>query len=127
MKNITLLLMGSGGVGCQLLQHKGDYLRVVGVCGSKSLVAAPDVISRELMIKFYPKFAGLSRVYMGNSESKRRKVKDFAALLGKATVPDKESPDQSLFTVEKCLDFSHTHRESRGETQVLKGKSLCAE
>ncbi|KAG5239307.1 homoserine dehydrogenase family protein [Salix suchowensis] len=95
MKSITLLLMGSGGVGCQLLQHtvscrslhaqQGDYLRVVGVCGSKSLVAAPDVISRELMIKFYPKFAGLSR-YMGNSESKRRRVKDFAALLGKATV-----------------------------------------
>ncbi|KAG5239290.1 homoserine dehydrogenase family protein [Salix suchowensis] len=76
--------MGSGGVGCQLLQHTGDYLRVVGFCDSKSLVAAPDVVSRELMIKFYPKFAGLSR-YMGNSESKRRKVKDFAALLGKAT------------------------------------------
>ncbi|KAJ6897173.1 hypothetical protein NC651_023141 [Populus alba x Populus x berolinensis] len=50
--------MGCGGVGRQLLQHivscrslhvqQGVYLRVVGVCDSKSLVAAPDVITREL-------------------------------------------------------------------------------
>ncbi|CAK7329188.1 unnamed protein product [Dovyalis caffra] len=58
MKNIPLLLMGCGGVGRQLLQHivscrslhaqQGVHLRVVGVCDSKSLVVAPDVITREL-------------------------------------------------------------------------------
>ncbi|MCD9644061.1 hypothetical protein HAX54_032033 [Datura stramonium] len=58
MKNIPLLLMGCGGVGRQLLQHivscrslhakQGVRLRVVGVCDSKSLVVAPDVVTAEL-------------------------------------------------------------------------------
>ncbi|OWM69078.1 uncharacterized protein LOC116210549 [Punica granatum] len=62
MKKIPLLLMGCGGVGRQLLQHivscrslhaeQGVTLRVVGVCDSKSLVAAPDVYASELDDKF---------------------------------------------------------------------------
>ncbi|XP_051120240.1 uncharacterized protein LOC127244012 [Andrographis paniculata] len=55
MANISLLLMGCGGVGRQLLQHivscrtlhakQGVRLRVVGVCDSKSMVAASDDVS----------------------------------------------------------------------------------
>ncbi|XP_060170057.1 uncharacterized protein LOC132600732 [Lycium barbarum] len=58
MKKIALFLMGCGGVGRQLLQHivscrslhakQGVHLRVVGVCDSKSLVVAPDVLTTEL-------------------------------------------------------------------------------
>ncbi|TXG73429.1 hypothetical protein EZV62_002008 [Acer yangbiense] len=62
MKNIPLILMGCGGVGRQLLQHVvscrslhaklGIHLRVVGVCDSKSLVVASDVLSKELNDNF---------------------------------------------------------------------------
>ncbi|KAM3202254.1 bifunctional aspartokinase/homoserine dehydrogenase [Capsicum annuum] len=58
MKNIALFLMGCGGVGRQFLQQivscrslhakQGVHLRVVGVCDSKSLVVAPDVLTAEL-------------------------------------------------------------------------------
>ncbi|PNT42107.1 hypothetical protein POPTR_004G196200v4 [Populus trichocarpa] len=108
MKNIPLLLMGCGGVGRQLLQHivscrslhaqQGVHLRVVGVCDSKSLVFASDVITRELndqtlseVCRFKSNGSSLSAlgdlgecIVNGNTESKR-KVMDIAALLGKAT------------------------------------------
>ncbi|KAG5568294.1 hypothetical protein H5410_064694 [Solanum commersonii] len=58
MKNLPVFLMGSGGVGRQLLQHivscrslhakQGVHLRVVGVCDSKSLVVVADVLTAEL-------------------------------------------------------------------------------
>lgn len=108
MKNIPLLLMGCGGVGRQLLQHivscrslhaqQGVHLRVVGVCDSKALVFASDVITRELndqtlseVCRFKSNGSSLSAlgdlgecIVNGNTESKR-KVMDIAALLGKAT------------------------------------------
>ncbi|XP_049379506.1 uncharacterized protein LOC125844269 [Solanum stenotomum] len=57
MKNLPVFLMGSGGVGRQLLQHivscrslhakQGVHLLVVGVCDSKSLVVVADVLTSE--------------------------------------------------------------------------------
>ncbi|KAJ6395501.1 hypothetical protein OIU77_020696 [Salix suchowensis] len=100
--------MGCGGVGRQLLQHivscrslhaqQGVHLRVIGVCDSKSLVFASDVITRELndqtlyeVCRVKSNGSSLSAlgdlgecIVHGNSESKR-KVMDIAALLGKAT------------------------------------------
>ncbi|KAL2927094.1 Bifunctional aspartokinase/homoserine dehydrogenase [Bienertia sinuspersici] len=58
MKSIPVILMGCGGVGCQLLQHiiscrdihkhHGLRLRVVGVADSKSLLSVPDIFTTEL-------------------------------------------------------------------------------
>lgn len=58
MKSISLILMGCGGVGRELLQHivscrtlhakQGVRLRVVGVSDSKSLLVSPDVFLKEL-------------------------------------------------------------------------------
>lgn len=58
MKKIPILLMGSGGVGRQLLRHivscriihynQRLRLSVVGVCDSKSMVVASDVYRSEL-------------------------------------------------------------------------------
>ncbi|GAB2285697.1 hypothetical protein Dimus_020136 [Dionaea muscipula] len=58
MKNISLILLGCGGVGRQLLQHiiscralhanQGLRLRVVGVADSKSLLVALDVSTMEM-------------------------------------------------------------------------------
>ncbi|KAK4358486.1 hypothetical protein RND71_020715 [Anisodus tanguticus] len=82
MKNIALFLMGCGGVGRQLLQHivscrslhakQGVHLRVVGVCDSKSLVVAPDVLTTELDDSFLleicrVKSNGSSLQTLGNS------------------------------------------------------------
>lgn len=77
---------------------QGVHLRVVGVCDSKSLVFASDVITRELndqtlseVCRFKSNGSSLSAlgdlgecIVNGNTESKR-KVMDIAALLGKAT------------------------------------------
>ncbi|CAN8252494.1 unnamed protein product [Cochlearia groenlandica] len=58
MKKISVLLMGCGGVGRNLIQHivscrsihakMGVYIRVVGVCDSKSLVVPMDLVKEEL-------------------------------------------------------------------------------
>ncbi|KAL8140941.1 hypothetical protein V2J09_006962 [Rumex salicifolius] len=58
MKSISLILLGCGGVGRQLLHHiiscrpvhakQGVRLRVVGVSDSKSLLISPDVFTKEL-------------------------------------------------------------------------------
>ncbi|KAK4790465.1 hypothetical protein SAY86_017769 [Trapa natans] len=108
MKKIPLLLLGCGGVGRQLLQHivscrslhaqQGIKLRVIGVCDSKSLVAASDVSVSELDDRFLLeacriKSAGSSlstlrsfgecQIY-GHSELPQRVI-EIASLLGKAT------------------------------------------
>ncbi|KAL5763604.1 hypothetical protein ACOSQ2_016198 [Xanthoceras sorbifolium] len=108
MKNIPLVLMGCGGVGRQLLQHivycrslhakLGIHLRVVGVCDSKSLVVASDVLTKELNDNFLSeicrvkvdgssllKLGGLGecQVFM-NSELKEKLV-DVASVMGKST------------------------------------------
>ncbi|EEF40732.1 bifunctional aspartokinase/homoserine dehydrogenase [Ricinus communis] len=108
MKSIPLLLMGCGGVGRQLLQHilscrslhasQGVHLRVVGVCDSKSLVVASDVLTRELNDQFLSEVCRLKLngsplstlgncdecLVYSNLESKRKAI-DIAALLGKST------------------------------------------
>ncbi|KAL9260770.1 Bifunctional aspartokinase/homoserine dehydrogenase 1-like protein [Drosera capensis] len=58
MKNISLILIGCGGVGRQLLRHivacrdlhsnQGVRLRVVGVADSKSMVVATEAVITEL-------------------------------------------------------------------------------
>ncbi|KAK6926439.1 Homoserine dehydrogenase, catalytic [Dillenia turbinata] len=58
VKSISMVLMGCGGVGRQLLQHivscrslhakQGVRLRVVGICDSKSLLFVSDVLTKEL-------------------------------------------------------------------------------
>ncbi|XP_008237972.1 PREDICTED: bifunctional aspartokinase/homoserine dehydrogenase [Prunus mume] len=107
-KNISLILMGVGGVGRQLLQHivscrslhakQGIHLRVVGVSDSKSLVVASDAFTTELGDTFLMEVCrvksdgaslstisgyGESKVFT-NSES-TKKIIDVAAFLGKST------------------------------------------
>ncbi|XP_021827504.1 uncharacterized protein LOC110768129 [Prunus avium] len=107
-KNISLILMGVGGVGRQLLQHivscrslhakQGIHLRVVGVSDSKSLVVASDAFTMELGDTFLMEVCrvksdgaslstisgyGESKVFT-NSES-TKKIIDVAAFLGKST------------------------------------------
>ncbi|KAI5327073.1 hypothetical protein PRUPE_5G009800 [Prunus persica] len=107
-KNISLILMGVGGVGRQLLQHivscrslhakQGIHLRVVGVSDSKSLVVASDAFTMELGDTFLMEVcrvksdgASLSTIsgydeskVFTNSES-TKKIIDVAAFLGKST------------------------------------------
>ncbi|KAL3850221.1 hypothetical protein ACJIZ3_012103 [Penstemon smallii] len=62
MVKISLMIMGCGGVGRQLLHHiiscrplhakQGVRLRVVGVCDSKSMVAANNLLDEELNDQF---------------------------------------------------------------------------
>lgn len=107
-KNIPLLLMGCGGVGCQLLQHivscrslhskMGVHLRVVGVCDSKSLLVASDVLTTELDDTSLTevcqvKLKGSSLLTLGNSGQCKvfsnpeamGKIIDVATLLGRST------------------------------------------
>ncbi|KAJ4834867.1 hypothetical protein Tsubulata_012974 [Turnera subulata] len=108
MKKIGMLLMGCGGVGRQLLHHiiscrslhakQGVHLRVVGVCDSKGLVVASDVLSEELNDELLSqvcrlKLAGSSLsnladsgrcLVYGDQESGKR-IMDVAARLGKST------------------------------------------
>ncbi|XP_050112243.1 uncharacterized protein LOC126590777 [Malus sylvestris] len=107
-KNISLILMGCGGVGRQLLQHivscrslhakQGIHLRVVGVSDSKSLLVASDAFTMELPDDFLLEVcraksngASLSTLsgygefqVFTNSES-TKKIVDVAAFLGKST------------------------------------------
>lgn len=107
-KNIPLLLMGCGGVGCQLLQHivscrslhckLGVHLRVVGVCDSKSLLVASDVLTTELDDTSLTevcqgKLKGSSLLTLGNSGQCKvfsnpeamGKIIDVATILGRST------------------------------------------
>lgn len=107
-KVISLILMGCGGVGRQLLQHivscrslhakQGIHLRVVGVCDSNSLLVASDVFTMELgdtslLQVCRIKSDGSSLLTLGasgelqvftNLES-TKKIIDVATLLGKST------------------------------------------
>ncbi|CAN6557410.1 unnamed protein product [Malus baccata var. baccata] len=107
-KNISLILMGCGGVGRQLLQHivscrslhakQGIHLRVVGVSDSKSLLVASDAFTMELpddslleVCRAKSNGASLSTLsgygefqVFTNSES-TKKIVDVAAFLGKST------------------------------------------
>ncbi|XP_038879521.1 homoserine dehydrogenase isoform X2 [Benincasa hispida] len=108
MKIIPVILIGCGGVGRQLLHHivscrplhakQGVHLRVIGVCDSRSLVVASDVLTTELNDKIlseicHVKLGGGSLSNLSNfGESKlffnteaTKKVIDIATLLGKAT------------------------------------------
>ncbi|KAG6590252.1 hypothetical protein SDJN03_15675, partial [Cucurbita argyrosperma subsp. sororia] len=108
MKIIPVLLIGCGGVGRQLLHHivscrslhakQGVHLRVIGVCDSRSLVVASDVLTTELNDKIlleicHLKSSGGSLSKLSNlGESKlfsdteaTKKVIDITTLLGKAT------------------------------------------
>lgn len=107
-KVISLILMGCGGVGRQLLQHivscrslhakQGIHLRVVGVCDSNSLLVASDVFTMELgdnslLQVCRIKSDGSSLLTLGGSGELQvftnlestKKIIDVAALLGKST------------------------------------------
>lgn len=108
MKKIPLLLMGCGGVGRQLLHHivscrplhssQGVRLRVVGVCDSKSMVVASDVLTEELgdecLVEICKaKSSGSSLLSLSSlgscqvvsSQEVVRKAIDIATFLGKST------------------------------------------
>ncbi|XP_062082415.1 uncharacterized protein LOC133788821 isoform X4 [Humulus lupulus] len=126
MKNIPVVLMGCGGVGRQLLQHivtcrslhanQGIRLRVVGVCDSKSLVAAPDVYSMELSDNLLLEVCrvkldsssslltlnGECQVY-SNSEL-TKKIIDIAALLGLALV-DCSASSETIGVLNRVVDI----------------------
>ncbi|XP_062082416.1 uncharacterized protein LOC133788821 isoform X5 [Humulus lupulus] len=132
MKNIPVVLMGCGGVGRQLLQHivtcrslhanQGIRLRVVGVCDSKSLVAAPDVYSMELSDNLLLEVcrvkldsssslltlngSGECQVY-SNSEL-TKKIIDIAALLGKSTglaLVDCSASSETIGVLNRVVDI----------------------
>ncbi|KAM5584854.1 bifunctional aspartokinase/homoserine dehydrogenase [Rosa sericea] len=107
-KVISLILMGCGGVGRQLLQHivscrplhakQGIHLRVVGVSDSKSLVVAPDVSTMELADNSLLQLcriksdgsslhtlAASGQVEVFTNSESTKKITDVAALLGKST------------------------------------------
>ncbi|CAK9328092.1 unnamed protein product [Citrullus colocynthis] len=108
MKIIPMILIGCGGVGRQVLHHivscrplhakQGVHLRVIGVCDSRSLVAASDVLTTELNDKIlleicHVKLGGGSLSNLSNfgeiklffNTEAITKVIDIATLLGKAT------------------------------------------
>lgn len=108
MKIIPVILVGCGGVGRQLLHHivscrplhaeQGVHLRVIGVCDSRSLVLASDVLTTELNDKIlmeicHVKLGGGSLSNLSNfgecklffNTEATKKVIDIASLLGKAT------------------------------------------
>ncbi|CAN7067610.1 hypothetical protein IGI04_041086 [Brassica rapa subsp. trilocularis] len=133
MKKISVILMGCGGVGRQLLQHivsfrslhakMGVHLRVVGVSDSKSLVVPVDVLKEELDDELLSvvcriKSAGSPlttldalgkgeyRVFNG-SES-RRETEEIAQLLGKSTglvVVDCSASSETVEILMKAVDL----------------------
>ncbi|XP_009120734.1 bifunctional aspartokinase/homoserine dehydrogenase 1 [Brassica rapa] len=133
MKKISVILMGCGGVGRQLLQHivsfrslhakMGVHLRVVGVSDSKSLVVPVDVLKEELDDELLSvvcriKSAGSPlttldalgkgeyRVFNG-SES-RRETEEIAQLLGKSTglvVVDCSASSETVEILTKAVDL----------------------
>lgn len=131
MKTIPLLLIGCGGVGRQLLQHivscrslhakLGVYLRVVGVCDSKSLIIVSDVFSMELDDKFLleicrAKLNGSSLLtlcssgeYQGlTSSDSTRKVIDIATLMGKSmglALVDCSASSETIGVLKRVVDL----------------------
>ncbi|KAF5447269.1 hypothetical protein F2P56_032836 [Juglans regia] len=131
MKTIPLLLMGCGGVGRQLLQHivscrslhakLGVYLRVVGVCDSKSLIVVSDELSMELDDEFLlevcrVKLNGSSLLTLCNSgqfqaltnSGSTRKVVDIAAVLGKSlglALVDCSASSETIGVLKQVVDL----------------------
>ncbi|XP_021892616.1 uncharacterized protein LOC110810684 isoform X2 [Carica papaya] len=108
MKRISLILMGCGGVGRQLLHHivscrslhakLGVHLRVVGVCDSKSLVVPSNVLKMELHDNFLLEvcrikasgaclstLSGSGECQVFIAAKSRTKIIDIAEVLGKST------------------------------------------
>ncbi|OMO67526.1 Homoserine dehydrogenase, catalytic [Corchorus capsularis] len=108
MKAIPLILMGCGGVGCQLLQHivscrslhanLGVHLRVVGVSDSRSLVVTPDIKQKELDDNILSevwrvksdgsslsKLSGFGECQVFSNAELRTEMLGIASLLGKST------------------------------------------
>ncbi|KAL2535985.1 Glyceraldehyde-3-phosphate dehydrogenase-like family protein [Forsythia ovata] len=131
MKKIPLLLMGCGGVGRQLLHHiiacrllhskLGVRLRVVGVCDSKSMVAAPDAFTTELDDELLlqvckVKSSGSSLQNLNNfgeckvfsSQDLARKVTDIATHLGKSTgmaLVDCSASSETIGVLSQAVDL----------------------
>ncbi|KAL2240008.1 uncharacterized protein LOC105170972 [Sesamum indicum] len=131
MVNIPLLLMGCGEVGRQLLHHivscrplhskQGVMLRVVGVCDSKSMVAAPDVLTSHLDDEFLLKLCkvkssgsslqelanfGGCQVFSGQEIA--RKVMEFAATLRKLsglTLVDCSASSQTVELLSQAVNL----------------------
>ncbi|OIV90180.1 hypothetical protein TanjilG_01376 [Lupinus angustifolius] len=108
MKCIPLILLGCGGVGSHLLQHivssrslhskQGLWLRVAGVCDSKYLILAEDLLNKGLADSILLelcriKSAGISLSKLGDFGECRvfdhteshGNILDIAAQLGKTT------------------------------------------
>ncbi|KAL5570228.1 hypothetical protein UlMin_026803 [Ulmus minor] len=86
MTEISIIVMGCGGFGRQLLQHIVSC-RVVGLCDSKSLVVVPDVWTTGLSDNFllevcWMNGSGECQVFK-DSESTTT-IEDIASLLGKS-------------------------------------------
>ncbi|CAI9781350.1 unnamed protein product [Fraxinus pennsylvanica] len=131
MKKIALLVMGCGGVGRQLLHHiiacrplhskLGVRLRVVGVCDSKSMVAAPDAFTAELDDELLlqvckVKSSGSSLQTLSNfgkcnvfsSQETAREVIDIATLLGKSTgvaLVDCSASSETIGVLSQAVDL----------------------
>nr|VDD18617.1 unnamed protein product [Brassica rapa] len=133
MKKISVILMGCGGVGRQLLQHivsfrslhakMGVHLRVVGVSDSKSLVVPVDVLKEELDDELLSevcsvKSAGSALTTLGalgkgeyrvfNGSESRRETEGIAQLLGKSTglvVVDCSASSETVEILTKAVDL----------------------
>ncbi|CAA3023785.1 Homoserine dehydrogenase [Olea europaea subsp. europaea] len=131
MKKIALLLMGCGGVGRQLLHHiiacrplhskMGVRLRVVGVCDSKSMVAAPDAstaeLDDELLLQVCKvKSSGSSLQTLSNFgecnvfsiQETAREVTDIATLLGTSTgvaLVDCSASSETIGVLSQAVDL----------------------
>ncbi|KAJ0266509.1 Homoserine dehydrogenase [Hirschfeldia incana] len=134
MKKISVILMGCGGVGRQLIQHivsfrslhakMGVHLRVVGVSDSKSLVVPiDDVLKEELDDEVLSevcsiKSAGSPLTTLGalekggcrvfNGSESRRETEEIAQLLGKSTglvVVDCSASSDTVEILTKAVDL----------------------
>ncbi|KAJ0266510.1 Homoserine dehydrogenase [Hirschfeldia incana] len=130
MKKISVILMGCGGVGRQLIQHivsfrslhakMGVHLRVVGVSDSKSLVVPiDDVLKEELDDEVLSevcsiKSAGSPLTTLGalekggcrvfNGSESRRETEEIAQLLGLVVVDCSASSD-TVEILTKAVDL----------------------
>lgn len=108
MKSISLILMGCGGVGRQLIQHivacrshhakQGVRLRVVGLLDSKSMLVVSDVFTMELEDNFLMEICraklggssllalrGFGQWQVFTNQESAEKIMEIAARLGRST------------------------------------------
>ncbi|KAL5575049.1 hypothetical protein UlMin_016748 [Ulmus minor] len=131
MTKISIIVMGCGGVGRQLLRHivscrslharQGVSLRVVGVCDSKSLVVVPDVLTMALSDNFLLevcriKLDGSSLLTLSGSgecqvfkdSESTKKIVDIASLLGKSeglALVDCSASSETISVLNQVVDF----------------------